>query len=309
MARPRRPAPRYPSHSLWRDCTPRLNTPARRAAADAQDHAREPVVTTPASLRAAPAVSVVVPAFNEEHGLAASLHAIRGAMSAFAARGWRTELIVCDNNSTDRTAAVAAAAGARVVFEPINQISRARNTWAAHATGEWLIFVDADSHPSQALFFDVADAIESGTLLAAGSTIRMAAAHPGVRVGVGLWNLTSRLTRWAAGSFIVCDRAAFVSLGGFSLDLFAAEELDLFRRLKRVARRSGQRIVILRRHPLLTSDRKMRLYSWREMLGFNLRTILSRGRPLRSARDAFIWYDGRREPPPPRQLPPDTGPH
>lgn len=268
---------------------------------------RQPVVTTPASLPAAPAISVVVPAFNEEHGLAGSLHAIRGAMAAFEARGWRTELIVCDNNSTDRTAAVARAAGALVVFEPINQISRARNAGAAQATGEWLVFVDADSHPSRALFADVADAIERGTLLAAGSTIRMAAPGPGVRLGVALWNLTSRITRWAAGSFIVCDRAAFLTLGGFSLDLFAAEEIDLFRRLKRMAGQTGRRIVILRRHPLLTSDRKTRLYSWREMLAFNLRTILGRGRSLRSSRDAFIWYDGRREPPGPGPAPPDPG--
>ncbi len=79
-------------------------------------------------------ISVVVPAFNEERLLGATLEAIRTAARAFDDRGgW--ELIVCDNNSTDRTAGIARAAGARVVFEPHNQISRARNRGAAAASG------------------------------------------------------------------------------------------------------------------------------------------------------------------------------
>ena len=80
-------------------------------------------------------VSVIVPAFNEEQGLAASLRSIRQAMKVLDVAGWSSELIVCDNNSTDRTAAIAREEGAHVVFEPINQISRARNTGAARATG------------------------------------------------------------------------------------------------------------------------------------------------------------------------------
>ena len=66
---------------------------------------------------------------------------------------------MCDNNSKDRTAEIARAAGARVVFEPVNQIARARNAGAAAATGIWLVFVDADSHPSAALFDEVAGQI------------------------------------------------------------------------------------------------------------------------------------------------------
>jgi glycosyltransferase involved in cell wall biosynthesis len=90
-------------------------------------------------------ISVVVPAFNEEKLITASLAAIRAAMTAFTDRGWAGELIVCDNNSTDRTAELARTAGATVVFEPVNQIARARNCGAAAATGDWLVFVDADS--------------------------------------------------------------------------------------------------------------------------------------------------------------------
>jgi hypothetical protein len=78
---------------------------------------------------------------------------------------------------------------------------------------------------------------------------------------VAWWNLTSRIARWAAGSFIFCDAIAFRRIGGFGQEWFAAEEIDLFRRLKREARRTGRRIVILTRHPLVTSGRKARLYT------------------------------------------------
>src|SRR5262245_66406239 len=97
-------------------------------------------------------ISIVVPAFNEARGLAATLASIRRAAAAFDARGWRHELIVCDNNSTDATGAIARDAGAIVVFEPVNQISRARNAGAGRASGNWLLFIDADSHPSPELF-------------------------------------------------------------------------------------------------------------------------------------------------------------
>src|SRR5436853_2054281 len=96
---------------------------------------------------------------------------MRSAMEAFAERGWPAELIVCDNNSTDQTAEIARAAGAKVVFEPVNQIARARNAGASIATGEWLVFVDADSQPSRELLEDVAQIISTGRFVAGGATV------------------------------------------------------------------------------------------------------------------------------------------
>ena len=239
-------------------------------------------------------ISIVVPAYNEERLLSGSLGSIRAAMEAFDRRGWASELIVCDNNSTDRTAEIARAAGARVVFEPVNQISRARNRGAAEARGDWIVFVDADSQPSPELFSDAADAIAAGHCLAGGSTVAYANPPPSAALAIGMWNVLSRITRWAAGSFIFCEAAAFRAAGGFGEELFAGEEVDLSRRLKRIARRDRRTIVILHRHPLVTSDRKLRLYSWGELAWFGLKTIVSGGRTLRSRQDCSAWYDGKR---------------
>ena len=239
-------------------------------------------------------VSVIVPAFNEEQGLAASLRSIRQAMEVLDAAGWPSELIVCDNNSTDRTPEIARDAGAKVVFEPINQISRARNAGAALGCGDWLIFIDADSHPSRALFADVLRVAQDGRCIAGGSTLCFDVPDH-IMVGMAwIWNTVSRCTRWAAGSFIFCETSAFTEVGGFSHELYATEEIDLFRRLKGLARRRGRTIEILRGHPLRTSARKMRLYTWREALRFVTRTVVGWGRTLRSAEECFSWYDGRR---------------
>ena len=239
-------------------------------------------------------ISVVVPAFNEERGLAASLRSIRNAVGAFEDAGHATELIVCDNNSTDATAAIAHEAGAQVVFEPVNQISRARNSGAAHATGDWLLFIDADSYPSRALCADVLAAIISGRYIAGGSTVGFDQADRVVSFMGATWNRISRAMTWAAGSFIFCNAAVFREIGGFSQELYAAEEIDMSRRLKRLARQRRQRLVILHRHPLITSARKARLYTPREMTRFIARTIVRGGRTLRSADECFSWYDGRR---------------
>src|SRR6185503_18721649 len=190
-------------------------------------------------------ISIVVPAFNEEKLIAETLRSIRAAAVAFTQLGWEIELVVCDNNSTDRTAELAREAGAKVVFEPINQIGRARNTGASGAGGDWLIFVDADSQPSAELFADVAATIQAGRCLAGGSTVCLDGSYPVASLITGVWNLLSRIKKWAAGSFIFCEAAAFRETGGFSPELFASEELDLFDRLKSMARQRGKIITIL----------------------------------------------------------------
>lgn len=239
-------------------------------------------------------ISVVVPAFNEEKLIDKSLGAIGNAMAAFAARQWESELIVCDNNSTDRTAELACALGAKVVFEPVNQIARARNKGAEAASGDWLIFIDADSYPEKGLFEKVADVIQTGKFLYGGSTIQLQGDHRTAAIVTGLWNRISRVTKYAAGSFIFCETAAFRKIGGFDSGLFASEEIDLSQRLKRLARETGKKAIILCQHPLVTSSRKMELYSMREYARFLARVICSRRRTMRDRAACFIWYDGRR---------------
>src|SRR6185436_18944879 len=97
---------------------------------------------------------------------------------------------------------------------------RARNTGASAATGEWLIFIDADSQPSAGLFQEVVRTIEQGKVLAGGSTVKMDGNHPIANFAAAFWNRISLFQKWAAGSFIFCQAAAFRKVGGFSRDLY-----------------------------------------------------------------------------------------
>lgn len=239
-------------------------------------------------------ISIIVPAFNEEKLLAATLTAVKQAADAFLARDWQTELIVCDNNSTDRTAQIAREAGFTVVFEPVNQIARARNCGASIATGDWLLFVDADSLPSRELFADAAEAIASGRVIACGATLKLDVPSWWYGFLAQIWICWSRLAKHMAGSFICVNAEAFRKLGGFSDKLFAAEEVEFSHRLKKLARQEGKRVVILARHPLLTSGRKIKLYTPREHLGFMLRSVLRPGKMLTNREKCLLWYDGRR---------------
>ena len=241
-------------------------------------------------------VSVVIPAYNEERLLLPTLHLVQSAASAsLGARGWEWEVVVCDNNSSDQTASIARATGARVAFEPINQIGRARDTGARAAMGEWLVFIDADSTPSAGLFSDIADQIASGRAIGGGAVVRLDADAPWHARLLGFcWNCWSRLVGWAAGSCVWVEARAFREIGGFGTEAYAGEEVALSRKLKRLARRRGRKFVILADHPIETSSRKVRLYTPWEMLRLLLRMVFSFGRAAKDPKACHLWYDGRR---------------
>ncbi|HTL52433.1 MAG TPA: glycosyltransferase [Planctomycetota bacterium] len=247
-------------------------------------------------------LSVIVPAFNEEKLIAESLQTIRAALDANRRATWLPgarapfdyELIVCNNNSTDRTGELAAAAGAKVVFEPVNQIARARNCGASAATGDWLLFIDADSYPSPGLIGDLIAAIRAQDSVGGGALVAMQNIPFSAELVLRFWNAISAKARWAAGSFVFCRRDGFQAIGGFSQELYAAEEIDFSKRLTAWGAERGLRFRILETNPLLTSERKTTLYSKAEHARMLWRNLVAKGAGVRSKETCHIWYDGRR---------------
>ena len=83
-------------------------------------------------------------------------------------------------------------------------------------------------------------------------------------------------------------------MGGFNQELFAADEIDLSQLLKKWGRKHGLKFTILTRHPLVTSPRKVQLYSGWEIVSQILRVVFSPRRSLQDKKKLPIWYDGRR---------------
>src|SRR5262249_53081177 len=109
-----------------------------------------------------------------------------------------------------------------------------------------------------------------------------------------LLNLGCRWRRLLSGAFIFVEAAAFRKLGGFSNQAFAGEDLELGRRLKKLARETEKRLVILHRHPVTTSARRMRHFSILLHLQFMLRIIFNRPHVTTNREAAHLWYDARR---------------
>jgi len=94
------------------------------------------------------AVTIVVPAYNEEHGIRPVVEKLREAMRDFP---YECEILVVDDGSNDRTAEVARDTGVRVVQHRQNRgYGEALKTGIRHAKYERIAIIDADgSYPPQ----------------------------------------------------------------------------------------------------------------------------------------------------------------
>lgn len=230
-------------------------------------------------------LSFVVPAYNEERCLPATLAAIHAGARELAID---YEIVVADDGSTDATAHIAEEAGARVVHVAHRQISRTRNSGAREARGDRLVFVDADTHINAPLLKAAIAALDGG---AVGGGARPgfapeapAWAHRLIRSVVGFM----ALFRWSAGCFVFARRDAFEAVGGFDERHFAGEEIMLSVAMKR----RGEFVIL--REGLITSPRKLMARGPWETAWLVIR-LLARGMGGVRKRDhVHFWYDGKR---------------
>src|SRR5205823_3508397 len=92
-----------------------------------------------------------------------------------------------------------------------------------------------------------------------------------------------------AGAFLFTTRENFERVGGFDEELFIGEEVFFSTALKKLGR---FRLLSV---PILTSGRKLRMYSGRYILWRSLWIVLRGSRGARSRRNLELWYEGKRE--------------
>lgn len=248
-----------------------------------------------------PTLSLVIPAYNEEEYLPGTLENVARAVDEYEREGrGEVEIVVVDNNSSDDTALVAGAAGARVVFEPRNQIAAARNAGARAARGEVLAFLDADDHISPNLLCLVHEAMASGRFIGGGvAKILRDRRSPLANRLEKINDFSRRLTGVSAG-LIFTSRRTFDRLGGFDESYYAAEEGRFIFDLRSLGRGEGKRFRNIREGHVRKSVRKFEELGSAAIL-WTLIKFLACPWKVRQRRACRYWY------PPERRAPPAAG--
>lgn len=216
--------------------------------------------------------SIIIPAYNESKWLPETLNMIHQAMATIPLQG---EIIVTDNNSTDNTAELAQQLRATVVFEKVNQISRARNAGAHAAVGKYLIFVDADTHISPDILKTALDSLQSDNCCGGGAVVSFD--HditPAQAKALAVWTWISTRLKLGAGCFLYCTKEDFESTGGFSEAVYASEEIWFSRNIKRLKSNKGKKFRIITEYPVISSGRKFEWFgAWQQLLLLIMLTI------------------------------------
>lgn len=185
-----------------------------------------------------PFVTVVIPAYNEEQYLT-------GALQSVVNQEFRNfELIVVNNNSTDKTVEIAENFGAKVICEPQRGVGFARQRGFMEAKGSIIATTDADTILPPKWLSRIVDEFEKDknlvafgglyTLYSGPLSARLAFyyfAHPAWaldKVFSGGWGLP--------GVNFAARKDAFLKVGGFKTELSIGEDAEISRRLKKIGK-------------------------------------------------------------------------
>lgn len=235
-------------------------------------------------------LSIILPARDEEVNLDACLHSLLVQSDDFFRLGRDWEVLVVDDASTDRTAAIASAAaascpGVRVMAAPAVELrgqqrgftGKTNACWAGAqaAQGRWFLFTDADTlHEPGNLRRALHEAAKHDAALLSYSPRQilsnplqhlvmplifseLASVYPPAEV-----NDPAKRTAAANGQFLLVEREAYFSVGGHrAVGRSVLEDVDLAWNLKRASARLGGRGIRLRFAPDAVSARMYRGFS------------------------------------------------
>jgi glycosyltransferase involved in cell wall biosynthesis len=250
--------------------------------------------TRAATVAQTPDISLVIPAWNEAERLPRLLESVAVAREGHPGGAGAVEVIVADNGSTDATAAIAEAAGCRVVAVEKRCIAAARNGGAAVARGTVLAFVDADSIVHPGVFAAIDRALADPRTVGGASGVTMERWSVGIALVYALMLAVVWATRFDTG-VVFWRRADFEALGGYDESRMLAEDVDWLWRLRRLGKARGQRLVRLRGVKTVTSTRKFDAHGdWHYLMMMPIVAWkLMRGMREAEGFAKKYWYEGR----------------
>jgi glycosyltransferase involved in cell wall biosynthesis len=198
------------------------------------------------------------------------------------------ELIVVDNASTDRTAEIAQASGARVVCEPVHNVARVRNAGAATAHGEVLVFVDADTIVPREFLDRVHEAMIDPLCLGGSAAIVHRVRSEVLSAYLRAWRWIGFKLGMAQGAAQFCRASAFRVLNGYDESQFMGEDVDFYWRLRKRCAATGGHVQFLGDVKVVPSPRRFDTAPvWRTLIWMNPVFIWA----FRKSRSAWgQWY-------------------
>jgi glycosyltransferase involved in cell wall biosynthesis len=236
-----------------------------------------------------PLFSIIIPARNEERWLPLCLDSIREAAREIAEK---IEIIVVVNRSHDRTAEIAASAGAVVIESEAKNLAILRNCGCRVARGKFLITIDADSRMSKNMLVAINAVLLRGDVV--GGAVPILPERWSVGICVTALMLLPIAVRYGiSGGLFFLSREDFEVISGFNEELCSVEDIDFARRLKEHGKISGRKFKILFNTHIVTSCRKFdRFGDWYMVRhpGEFLRLLRGRDQVLANK----FWYDFER---------------
>ncbi len=227
-------------------------------------------------------LSIIIPAYNEEDYLPATLDAIDAAMTGDA------EVIVVDNMSTDSTRDIAVTRGAKVVTETERNIGKVRNTGAEAASGDVLVFIDADSIVRPSIFEKILDAVSDERCLGGSAAVEYEPIdnRPFIHLFMKLYPILGEWMKMRGGALQFCRPDVFSDLGGFDRTIYVGEDIDFGWRLESLAQDRNAHTAFIEEPKVLTSSRRWNRMGLVRLLFFTHPITVFAARRIR-----FFWKD------------------
>jgi glycosyltransferase involved in cell wall biosynthesis len=195
-------------------------------------------------------LSIIIPTLREAERIGILLQAL-------AAQDYSgpLEIIVVDGGSDDSTQErVSEFPGVRLLVREPPGTAAQRNLGAAQASGELLVFLDADNRPSPQFLSRVARSYQRASFAVACPWFVADSRHPALRLIYFVFNLLFWLSQWrfhtGSGVCVITPRQVFQTVGGFNETLHLGEDIEFIRRAATTGRHRHLLV------PLLASPRR-----------------------------------------------------
>ena len=152
----------------------------------------------------------------------------------------------------------------------MGSIGGARNAGAKHATGEILVFIDADVTVPSTLFTEIHRVMSDPLCVGGGVDVDYRPRRIAVRVYLRAWRLLVRCTGMVQGAAQFWDSSTFTQIGGYDERAWIGEDVDFYWRMKRSARASKETVEFIRSPRVLASTRRFDKWPlWRVLVWTN----------------------------------------